>query len=959
MLAHVIAKRLLLTLLFGCSCVPASVFAQVEDANSLNSRALLLESRNWELRDIVRTRDRQHLAAVGAVTNERGMTDGFFMLLDAETGAVVGEPKFFGGSRNDALNGVAETNDNTFCLVGSTTISAGEQSRAWVIHLGADLQIISEWKGHERRFAHIPSLERIAWPEGSPYGLVLAPLGDDGNAWLGRVGKGAPEQYFPEAGEGFLKNVVGLETSGGTGVWLIGSTKKAGKNRLNDPWARRFDAAKPEKSDAPIMRKTRGNVRAVTCAAIGPEGQVMMAGEVVPVSNKTNVFVREFAPENDESRDADPCFFGEQYDDTPLALCKAPDNKNFGTRWTLYRAGPNACYLNARETDDPRDEGRNLAVNLGPRFEATRFLRLGKNRYLVAGTCDGQKGRALRLYFFSEKEALVQSKPSRKMPAGKALANVEITQIRLEAPGGADCIPTGGANQQARIWVTLTNRNAETLTELMLTAALADGSKSHSGFDFRKMHGVDRVGPNESIEIPFWASADASVAPGATIRLNFRLTDEDGAELAKKPNHAIEVCDQKQTPPAPGGPPGDDLSVISPPRGQINKGLKTNTSEYVFEISTKTQQPLKPGETPGGKTAAASSERPRDQESTLLDSGPTTDGRHQGSYRITVRDLKPGENTIYFYLHGSTDVRDSVKITYEPVKPTLHVLAIAPAGPNYTGSLSFNDDDARDFAAAMERQKNGRWFGGVRVKTLLSPEETSRTNIEAAFAELLNDFNDRIIQPQDYLIVFMTGHGEHVNKEFYLLTSELFNRRAPKATALNFNYIFRDYLSLIGCKKIVFSDACHSAAGGLETEAGGKDHRDTALLEAQQMAAQFLSGSVSFYSSSSSQRSFEDSLYLNGIYTEALLEALAGKPVELRNHKMLDPDDGYFDPACPTANQADHCGRGDRLLSAGELEKFLEIRVPDLLWKKNPKLVQTPSFKPLGLPQHLTIFALP
>jgi uncharacterized caspase-like protein len=108
----------------------------------------------------------------------------------------------------------------------------------------------------------------------------------------------------------------------------------------------------------------------------------------------------------------------------------------------------------------------------------------------------------------------------------------------------------------------------------------------------------------------------------------------------------------------------------------------------------------------------------------------------------------------------------------------------------------------------------------------------------------------------------------------------------------------------LGCKKLIFLDACHS--GGAKEGFGG-------LSKAVIDLAKTLPGVSTLSSCKADEKSYEAQNWENGAFTEAILEAFS-------NNVFNDARGTY---------RADT--NNDRIINLGELYDFLQRRVPQLV----------------------------
>ena len=303
------------------------------------------------------------------------------------------------------------------------------------------------------------------------------------------------------------------------------------------------------------------------------------------------------------------------------------------------------------------------------------------------------------------------------------------------------------------------------------------------------------------------------------------------------------------------------------------------------------------------------------------------------SYQLTGL-LEEGRNEVKVRIDS---LETSIVIYFKPSQPNLHILSIGPSYPN----LSYTSKDARDFAKAFSRQKANGFFNLVYLDTLLSPQNTDKTSIKIALASLRNRAESptliNSIKPNDYLVLFFSGHGIHHNEALRLVPSN-YNPLFKEETTLHYQNEILDYLNAIDCKKIVFIDACHSGA-----IAGEKGANPDALYDYLKKANESSNGTIFITSSGAWESSFEDDKLKNGVFTAALLEALQGKKVQLLDGEWI------------WADQEEE-GHRDNILTVKELFDFLQRRVKDLVTRNKKNKSQTPTLELNEINEDLAFF---
>lgn len=309
-------------------------------------------------------------------------------------------------------------------------------------------------------------------------------------------------------------------------------------------------------------------------------------------------------------------------------------------------------------------------------------------------------------------------------------------------------------------------------------------------------------------------------------------------------------------------------------------------------------------------------------------SAPT---REKERYTYTYRNKVPltrGKNVLQV-VAGNT-LSDLLEVTYEPKRLNLHVLAIGPQHPD----LKFTANDANDFASIFEGQGGpDKLFAKVIVNRYNTPEATTLTGIQQAMYDLVYQYKDQLITPNDMLIVFISSHGKISGNRFKILQSN-YNPKYEQIS-VDFKEDILESLKQIDCKKLVFLDACHSGAARSRGDYAGMSKALIDLAKSQP-------GLSTLTSCRSTELSYEHDDWKNGAFTEALLEAF--------NNEEVTDERGAFRA---DINQ-------DNILRLGELYDFLQRRVPELVKSKLPNAPtqQVPFMPEEQLDRDMPIFYL-
>jgi WD40 repeat protein len=204
------------------------------------------------------------------------------------------------------------------------------------------------------------------------------------------------------------------------------------------------------------------------------------------------------------------------------------------------------------------------------------------------------------------------------------------------------------------------------------------------------------------------------------------------------------------------------------------------------------------------------------------------------------------------------------------IRPTLYVLVIGVSEyeeARLRKDVEFASKDARDFAAAVRRQKGGL-YKDVVVQELVTKDKT------ATREELLKGlvWIEQAPTANDVSMIFMAGHGVRDEKGRYFFLPSKHDPKQLRVTALEGDQIVKTLTDMAGTA-LVFLDTCYSGdilgpgRGDIDT---GLDGFVNELLTARKEG-------VVFASSAGNQKSRQ--VAGNGAFTKALVDGLNGRAV--------------------------------------------------------------------------------
>ena len=279
-------------------------------------------------------------------------------------------------------------------------------------------------------------------------------------------------------------------------------------------------------------------------------------------------------------------------------------------------------------------------------------------------------------------------------------------------------------------------------------------------------------------------------------------------------------------------------------------------------------------------------------------------------------ELQTGENVVTLVAEndaGAQSAPVSLRVSYRPPsppRPNLYLLAIGTGKyhDERLQTLQYPAKDARDFAAAYQKQQ-GSLFEKVEATVLPEADATRAKVLDA-----LKNLSGRPFRPDDYVIVFLAGHGTALdpkagNREYaYLPSDTALNARG--ATALSGKELL-GAIQNIGCNVMLVLDTCREGSALLSA--------DDPDLTLRYLAGTIQYGRVTILSCGPRERSFESSEWGNGAFTRAFVQGILG--------------------AAPATGGAD-----GQTVTLFDLEGYLMRTVRDLTGQKQNPRVDVPSY---------------
>ena len=200
------------------------------------------------------------------------------------------------------------------------------------------------------------------------------------------------------------------------------------------------------------------------------------------------------------------------------------------------------------------------------------------------------------------------------------------------------------------------------------------------------------------------------------------------------------------------------------------------------------------------------------------------------------------------------DVKEFV-LAYKDPRSNLFMMSIGvggtPSDPSFL-PLTFPKYDATNIRDCFREYTKG-YYIEKDFRLLCDPGETTSSAIRAKLNQMADD-----IRQGEVFMLYLSGHGEESDGEFYFVTSDARKNDLPH-TALSGTDL-RKYLHRMAAKQVkvyVFVDACHAEALYLKDENPSD-------------------GIVYYASCQADEMSAESHLWRNSVYANALIAAMKG-----------------------------------------------------------------------------------
>lgn len=880
-----------------------------------------------EIKDAIQAMDGSTYI-VGAQKTTNGDLNGLLMKMESSGKTEV--IKTYGAGKEEQLNGIIQLPSGYFLLVGgSASNSADGRMEAWWLKVDYRGNVVTEGRlGHstDRRITHVAQCETgkilFCGEDGAP---------GSGNIWMAFFSKKGI--FSPLAlGNGKYNDIITLEALPTEQFFLCGNYKgKIDKDEA--AWYSIISAdGRIEKEAGFGQIKKSENIKAGNQSLL--DGSVALIGETSRQDIYGDVMIVQFDARGDKIKDT---LYGKRNIDWAQGILPTLNEKQLllAIRSNSAKGYENKLALLGTSQEYLIREKRVISI--------IRMVLDAQNHWVCIGTWRDRKETGLWRMGLDFNESTEKSGTasttdySAKGNTNADLSGLECTGARFV--DGEDNILSPG--EEGSLNFSLSN---PAITPLIGVRVETQASNKVNGLIFDSPVFVSAIpgGGKRTVQIPIRTSSGLQAG-----KSNFDIKVVINGQV---------VCSSKATVTSMGiqasqnKPTGTEPDVVGKPR------LETRTDKGRGSILTVTEPDVvsnprletRTHKDRGLMTIRGVSSTPANNATkTIYRNGIKVDdfkdilikpkfGREGenfvAEYQITV-PLDTGRNEFVLVIReGEDSIRSSPVVFYRTSrKPTLHLLAIAPPYQN----LQYNGKDAKDLAAVLQRQKQSGIYDEVYINLLTEKEQTTRANLEKEFEVLYNKSKstytalDRI-EDEDVLLVFISSHGMVYGDDFRILPSEYVSGLGLEgSTTLNFRHVLEDYIKKIKCKILILIDACHSG--------GAKDEDELSRVLNRLLTA--APGNLILASSSESESSYENVLWQNGAFTEALLEALNNEVQPLKGNPPSKADvnnDGYLSPQ--------------------ELIDFVRKRVGQIVQEINQ--VQTPKATIHNLDASLPLFKL-
>jgi hypothetical protein len=890
-----------LILLFWTSLVLSAQTTPSRDFIQQYDHALSVIS-GFEVKDALLLSDAKTLALVGEKRDKSGLQYAEAYLFDTEKGALVdNKPPI--RIPNCRINSISQADDGSLFLAGVML----DKSRAGASYLAQFDRRLSKKKWQlESGLAEGAEILKVLW---LGCGSAMVAVKDAPSASNIRIYqlKGRKLVDPVSIGQDDIQNFSAMLPVPGfdNKVWLAGTAARKRGYEGGDAWVAQLDTRGMVTHPITYPGDEK-NLEYINCATVSNEtGQVFMAGwaqrnseicDPLLLTPSGNANSRRGLPFYEKTNANDYISAVSNTAAHGFLFLKSTDNRGLYQHELRYSLTGN-------------DAGREVIRLQGPsKFMPVALLRdsIMDEFYLVGTTLQaGTKTAQARVV--KVKENWARSVRQRPVPKGaKGIPNTlpPGTPPKLVCQGAVlkeiyDENPDSrlSANESAAIWFTIRNDGGDFLGPAQAEVRDADLRSGISISDMSKMLPGIPNGGTHIVKIGI--EADAQPAYGSSI---FRIAITQNSTV---------LC-ECSSPAISSGKVEGKVFSFRKPMEEVNGGREqTERDVYQAKIYVKGSAKEVPHEQ---VVVKLNGEKPkRGQKDYFVKVENET---AEGYFLVINIPLNEGENKLL--VEYGAEISSEVTIFRKKPNPNIYVLSI---GVPYEGEMALNytTKDAQDFADAMRSQASRGFFGNlIYLRLLNTPENTIRDSIALAFEQLAAQEMDT----SDYVFIFISAHGlERLNRPYIVPR----NYGGNFSSCVDYQSMLDQFVLPIKARRFIFIDACHSGAGK-NIQSINWENVPWQKETAPNLAA--------FFSSQGTERSYEYEKGQNGVFTQAILDAIAGLGL---------PADKPF-------------------LNISELTQYLSRRVaqiseePEQKAKKYQK--QTPKMRNNGLPDNMPVFGI-
>lgn len=279
-----------------------------------------------------------------------------------------------------------------------------------------------------------------------------------------------------------------------------------------------------------------------------------------------------------------------------------------------------------------------------------------------------------------------------------------------------------------------------------------------------------------------------------------------------------------------------------------------------------------------------------------------------------IIDLQEGTHgyKVSLILKGKAEIfSGEIFINYTKTVSNLFLFTIGV--PHY--NLHYTQKDASDFGKVF-KQNVGKIFKSTFVKQFTSTDSTDVLSLRSTFENISK--NKFKISKNDVIIIYISTHGV-THREKYILPCYNFIEDNEETYSLDYERDILAKLSYIDCKKIIFLDACKSGRETLIASRGDE------FQDIQKAIVSSENKVYLFASSTGTQSSYENDIWQNGVFTEAIIEGLVSGKADTKSINKI-----YKKNSLEVEDVIIKEG-ADGTIWLSELKSYLEIRVPQLI----------------------------